>query len=113
LFNTVGVERIGSNYGGFSPEGPLFAGDRAALGFKFKIDGATHFGWADVSMFNTEFYFPFLTLNRIAYESAADTPIHVSPLPEPSSLALLALGATGVWAFRQRRAGSREGVAVK
>ncbi len=60
------------------------------------IDGR-HYGWAKVNM--TAYY--AIELMQFAFESEVDTPVHV---PEPMTLSVLALGATGLLARRRKRA---------
>lgn len=74
------------------------------FGFAFvDSSSATHYGWARA---NVQFDLPngssSATVIDWAYESQADTPIQ-SPIPEPSTLSLLALGAAGLAALRARR----------
>ena len=79
-------------------EGPNF------LGFRFDILGSTHYGWAQIDFTGAN-----VTISRWAYESDADTAIHVGAIPEPNSFALLGLGAAGVLAWRQRKKTATEG----
>jgi len=74
------------------------------FGFAFLASvNETHYGWARA---NVQFDVPngssSATLIDWAYEDQADTPIQ-SPVPEPSTLSLLALGAAGLAALRARR----------
>ena len=79
------------------------------IGFRFlnESDGLIHFGWASVivgAAFNTA----GRNVGEIWYESAANTGILVgdtgaAATPEPSSVALLAMGAAGLLAARRRR----------
>ena len=84
------------------------SGDSGFLGLRFTTDSGTtfHYGWAEVQI-NANAY--DATLERFAYETDADTAI-VTPaaVPEPSEIALLALGAGGLMAMRTlRKAGLR------
>lgn len=93
----------------FVPVGPqastqyFNAGERAFIGFSFLIGGNTHYGWADV----TQQAGGGIHVNRLAYETQADTPIVTPEIPEPASLTLLALGAVGV-AARRRQSQARK-----
>lgn len=79
------------------------------IGFRFlnESDGLLHFGWASVIVgptFNTA----GRNIGEIWYESDANTGILVgdtgaAATPEPSSVALLAMGAAGLLAARRRR----------
>jgi hypothetical protein len=84
-----------SQFGAWAP------GTRAYLGLKFDDSGTPLYGWADVQM-NA---YDSITLFGYAYQDDG-APIHVpdiGTIPEPSTLALLALGAAGVAALRRRR----------
>ena len=74
-----------------------FAGDAKFLGVVFSFSGQTHYGWVGVEVTNSTGI-----IRDYAYESTPDTAIAAGAVPEPSSLALLAMGA-GAMALRPRR----------
>jgi len=61
----------------------------------------THFGWIELAN-TTKANGASAVLTRFAYETQANTPILTGAVPEPTSLALLAIGAGGL-AMRRRR----------
>ena len=83
-------------YGGLNAPGGLF------IGLQFDIGGNTHFGRAFVTVVQPTAFGSgdgSVTIDNFQYESTPNAPI-----PEPSSLALLAIGAAGVVARRRNRA---------
>jgi hypothetical protein len=88
-----------------SSSGPSYSGPWANtsagyLGLKFTTSGQTHLGWADIAIDRGT---PSLTLRSYAYNDVANASINAGEVPEPSSLALFAIGAAGVLALRRRR----------
>ncbi|MEI7733615.1 MAG: PEP-CTERM sorting domain-containing protein [Verrucomicrobiota bacterium] len=71
-----------------------FSDTNAFIGFKFEIGGAMHYGWMEV------YNYPNDASGQIfgwAYETDPNTPIIAGAVPEPSTWALLAIGATLVY----------------
>jgi hypothetical protein len=73
-------------------------GDRGFMAFRFEPDGGgtPMFGWADIERVDGSNG----VLHGWAYESTG-APITAGQVPEPSGLALLALGAAGLAALRR------------
>lgn len=89
---------IASKFGGLNP------GESGYLGLKFEIGSDIHYGWANITLGTVDY--PSVTLNALGYETNPDTAAHVegatgSSVPDQgSTLALLAIGAAGLTAFR-------------
>jgi hypothetical protein len=71
------------------------------LALRFDNNGVANYGWADVTTVNVN----TIVLSAFAYDDAGN-PVaagSVEPVPEPSQIALFALGAAGVAAYRRRK----------
>jgi hypothetical protein len=73
-------------------------GDTGFLGVRANISGTMHHGWVEVRVDETS-----LTVSRFAYEDTVEGPILAGQVPEPHSVLLLAMGASGIAAMRRRR----------
>ncbi|MEZ7968467.1 MAG: PEP-CTERM sorting domain-containing protein [Rubritalea sp.] len=82
----------------------LSVGETAFFGLTFDLGGNTHYGWAQISNSAPNKY----VLHGFGYNDQADassvTSDTVDAVPDPSSLALLALGATGLMRRRRQKA---------
>jgi hypothetical protein len=82
----------------------------AYVGLRFEINGNKHYGWARVS---SEIGSASLAVTQAAYEStpgagiAAGDTGELNSVPEPSSMALMLLGAAGIAALKRRRASGK------
>ena len=83
------------------------------LGLSFQDGSQTDYGWAEITV-NPDYT---VTLDAVAYDDsgnailAGDVPAS-SSTPEPNSLLLMALGATGLAAYRRKLAAKRSKVPV-
>lgn len=76
------------------------------IGFQFDIGGSNHFGFAQLVVTDGPTYPDAgIAITRWAYETDADTPIHVTPIPGSgvAALTLLGLGAAGLRRQRRRK----------
>jgi hypothetical protein len=82
-------------------------GTDAFLGFYFQGTNGPQAGWAEVTTGAADASFEVLSY---AYQDQANTPIlagQTAATPEPGTMALIALGAAGLFALRRRRAATR------
>ncbi len=70
-----------------------------SVGLRFDIAGNTHYGWAQVDVGAG---FSDATLTMFGYNDAPGASSHI-PVPEPSSLGLLAFGAAGLARRRRKK----------
>ena len=92
---------IGDFVLGSAAENFLQSGDNY-IGFRFWDEDSDdqHYGWANL---NLDLVTRTMSITEWAWDDTADTAIGVADVPEPSSLALLAMGAGGLFAYRARR----------
>ena len=86
------------------PGDPLYLplGEETYLGVNFQMEDGTHYGWIGVEMFLDETITAYwLDAFAWGYETDAGVPI-AAGVPEPGTLALLAIGAVGVLSRRRR-----------
>ena len=86
---------------GFGADGNWAMGDTANFGFKFTIGANTHYGWGKMSLNPGANY----EIIEAYYETTPGLAIHVgtTSVPEPTSAALLVLGAAGLVTWRRKR----------
>ncbi len=83
--------------------GTLYIGFNKSVGSTISNPNDYFHGWIGVEVLSTGAEVS-AHITGIAIESVPDTPIVAGAVPEPSSVALLALGSAGLAGYRQRRA---------
>jgi hypothetical protein len=84
-----------------APKGYWSNGQQAFIGLKFDNSGTPNYGWADITVNSPA----SITLHGFAYDNTGSLLAagDVNPVPEPSQIALFAIGATGIAAYRRRK----------
>ena len=82
-------------------------GQTGFIGLHILYVSDVHYGWARIELIITSVTggqgdVSFRVID-LAYESDANTGLTAGAIPEPSSLGMLAMGATGLYALRRRR----------
>jgi hypothetical protein len=96
---------VPSYYGGFAAgpnaNGAVAPGTQAFVGFRFNAADGTHYGWIRLSVGPGSIDFV-----SAAWDNTPNAAIAAGAVPEPGTMALLALGAVGVVgaAIKRRRA---------
>ena len=90
-------------------DGGWSVGETGFFGFKFTSGADTHFGWGELNISGSPIGSGY-TILRAYYETTPGASIKVGDteggngtVPEPSTLAMFALGAAGVTLARRRR----------
>jgi len=101
LTNTLALTYVGGTAavpGNFSP------GTSGQFGFRFTDAGNTYYGWGSL-LIDGQSSGQGFKITEAYYQSTPGTAIDVGavPVPEPTGIALLALGSAGVMAWRSRR----------
>jgi hypothetical protein len=109
----TGYIGVGSSEGTPVPSETLFnpnwtLGEPGNFGFKFTKGGNLHYGWGvmEIDQLKTT-GLPAsgqgFVITNAYYETAPGVPVTVGAVPEPSSIALLSMGAAGVAAWKVHR----------
>jgi hypothetical protein len=99
---SAGPVIVTSSSGNFQPS--FTANVSGQFGFRFTNASDTHYGWASLLIDETPMGQGY-KITEAYYNTTPGAAINVGavPVPEPSSMALLGLGAAGVAAWRARR----------
>ncbi len=93
---------LSSTVGAVGAYGP-FAGLDGYLGIRFLIGSELHYGWIHLNCVFSGPYQPAAgRITEWAYNTVPGQPITVGAVPEPSTWALVSLGALCLWRFRRR-----------
>ncbi len=82
--------------------GPMAGLDEVFVGLRFSAADGDHFGWARVRL-NSSDTLRTAQLVDYAYDTRPNAQILAGAVPEPSSVALLAVGVVGVWLFARKK----------
>jgi hypothetical protein len=98
-----GAHSLSRSQGNWAPS--FSAPARGNLGFEFGPKGGEHVGWVAISVVNSDNSFA-AHITGYAYDTVAGQSIkagQTSPVSEPTTLSLLALGAAALFALRKRK----------
>lgn len=87
------------------PSAGNFEGQTGYVGIRFDSIGGSLYGFAEVTVNGrNDATNPFgLTIGTIGYNDSVGQPVQISAIPEPTSFAMVAIGALGIASSRYRR----------